>query len=119
MTPNPSPYGLNSSPEGDNTCNSVWDRDKDNRIKRSKLNIELYALTYGRHHQPPISKKLYQKRKRLNYKQYCRLLKDEISMTLKFMHLADSIPTTLELLESPIYNFITLAAKDCGCEGTT
>ena len=40
-------------------------------------------------------------------------------MTLNSMHLADSIPTVQELLDSPIYNFITLAANDCVYEGTT
>ena len=40
-------------------------------------------------------------------------------MTLKSLHLADSIPTISELLDSPISNFITLDANYCGCEGTT
>ena len=35
------------------------------------------------------------------------------------MHLADSIPTIQELLDSPISNFITLDANECGYEGTT
>ena len=110
MPTNLSPEGVNSYIEVDNTRSHVWTRYKDKRIKRLKLNRELYDLTFGRHHWPPIAKKLSQKSNFLNYKQYCRRLKDEISMTLNSMHLADSIPTTLELLESPIYNFITLAA---------
>ena len=40
-------------------------------------------------------------------------------MTSNSMRLADSIPTIQELLDSPISNFITLAANDCGYEGTT
>ena len=40
-------------------------------------------------------------------------------MTLNSMHLADSIPTITELLDSPISKFITLAANNCGYEGTT
>ena len=40
-------------------------------------------------------------------------------MTLNAMHLADSIPTIIELLYSTISKFITLAANDCGYEGTT
>ena len=40
-------------------------------------------------------------------------------MTLNSMHLADSIPTITELLDSPISKFITIAANDCGYEGTT
>ena len=111
MPLNTSPEGANSSPEEDNTCNYVWTWDKDNCRKCSKLNRELYALTCGIHHQPPISKKLYQKRKRLNYKQYCRRLKYESRMILKSMHLADIIPTIAELLGSPISNYITLDAN--------
>ena len=40
-------------------------------------------------------------------------------MTLNSMHLADSIPTITELIDSPISKFITLAANGCGYEGTT
>ena len=54
----------------------------------------------------------------LRRKQYRRRLKDEIIMTLNDMHLADSIPTVVELLDSPIYNLITLATNDCSYEGT-
>ena len=35
------------------------------------------------------------------------------------MHLADSIPTVTELLDSPISKSINIAAIDCGYEGTT
>ena len=71
------------------------------------------------HHQPPMAKKLSQKRKFLKYKQYLCQLKNERSMTLKYMHLEDSITTIAELLNSPIYNFVTLVINDCGYEGTT
>ena len=40
-------------------------------------------------------------------------------MPLNSMHLDDSIPNITELLDSPISKFITLAANDCGYEGTT
>ena len=40
-------------------------------------------------------------------------------MTLKSMYLADSIPNIEELLDSPISNFITLAANNCGFDVTT
>ena len=40
-------------------------------------------------------------------------------MTLEYMQLADSITTIAELLDSPISNFLTLAANYCGYEGTT
>ena len=45
-------------------------------------------------------------------------MKDEISTTLNSIHLADSIPNIQEYLYSPISNFITLDANDCGYEGS-
>ena len=61
-----------------------------------------------------MAKKLYQKSKRLNYQQYSFQLKDESNMTVKLVHLDDSIPTIKEILDSPISKFITLAANYCG-----
>ena len=90
---NPSPEGANPYSEGDNSCNPVWTWDKNNCLKSLNLNRELYAFTCGCRHGHPMAKKLYQKRNRLNYKRYRRRLKDESSMTLNYMHLADSIPT--------------------------
>ena len=63
-SPDPSPEGANSSPEGAKTHNPIWTRDKDNRLKPLKLNRELYALTCGRHHRLPMANKLSQKQKR-------------------------------------------------------
>ena len=40
-------------------------------------------------------------------------------MTLNYVQLADSITTIAELLDSPIYNFVTLDENDCGYEGKT
>ena len=40
-------------------------------------------------------------------------------MTLKYMHLTDSIPTIVELPDSQISNFINMAINDCGYKGTT
>ena len=65
-----------------------------------------------------MAKKLSQKRNRLDYKQYRHRLKDDSSMTLNSIHLADSIPTISVLLDSPISNFITLAENYCGYSGT-
>ena len=76
--PDPSPEGADSYPEEAKTRNPIWTRDKDNRLERLKLNRELYSLTCGRHHKPPMAKKLSQKRKRLNYKQYRRRLKEKL-----------------------------------------
>ena len=119
VPPNTSPEGANTSPERDNSRNPVWKRDKKYPLKRLKLNISLNALTCGRQHQPPMDKKLSQKRKRLNYKRYRIQLKDERNMTVNSMHLDDSIPTVKELLDIPISKFITLAANDCGYSGTS
>ena len=119
MPPNPSPEVANKSPEIDNSRNPVWKQDNNNRFKCLKLNRGLYYLTCGHQHQPPMSKKLSQKRKRLNYKRYSRQLKDESNMTVNLMHLYNSIPTIRQLLDSPISNFINLAANDCGYSGTS
>ena len=54
--PDPYPEGANSSPEGANTRNPIWTRDKNNCLKQLKLNKELYVLTCGRHHRPPMEK---------------------------------------------------------------
>ena len=120
MPPNLSPELSNASPEGDKSRSLVWKRGKErnSRLKRLKLNRELYALTCRRQHQPPMAKKLSQKRKRMKYRQYRRQLKDESFMTLNSMHLEESIPTITELLDSPISKYITLAANDCGYSGT-
>ena len=66
-----------------------------------------------------MAKKLYQKRKRLNYKRYRSQLKDESNKTVNSMHLYDSIPTIKELLDSQISKFITLATNDFGYLGTS
>ena len=68
MPPNTSPEGANTYPEGNNSRNPVWNQDKNNRLKRLNLNRELYALTCGRHHWPPIAKNLSQKPNHLDYK---------------------------------------------------
>ena len=39
-------------------------------------------------------------------------------MQLSNTHIQDCIPTIQELLNSPLSNFITLAANDCGYSGT-
>ena len=120
MPPDLSLEGANASPEGDKIRSPVWKREKERNscLKRLKWNRELYALTCGRQHQPPMAKKMSQKRKQMKYKQYRRQLKDERCMTLNSMHLEESIPTITELLDSSISNYITLAANDCGYSGT-
>ena len=66
VPPNPSPEGANTYTEGDKSYNHVWTQDKNTCLKRLNLNRELYALTYGCHHRPPMAKKLSQKHNRLN-----------------------------------------------------
>ena len=72
-----------------------------------------------------------QKKKRLKYKKYCRLLRDDANNRLSTMAINtdmslkstkefnERVPTIQELLDSPLANFITLAAKDCGFTGTS
>ena len=119
MPPNNSPEGADTSPKRDNSRNPVWKRDKNNRLKRLKLNRALYVLTCGRQHQSPMSKKLSQKCKRLNYKRYRRQLKDDSNKTVNSVHLDDSIPIIKELSNSQISKFITLPANNCGYSGTS
>ena len=99
-----------------------------------KLNRETYALTCGKHDPPPRAKQLSKKRKRLNYIQYKRHLRDEGDAKLLSMKEVGescptvsseyetswkSCPTVAELMDSPLSKFITLAANDCGYSGTT
>ena len=100
----------------------AWERDKDSgklrRLELNKLNRELFALTCGPQNPPPKAKKLSKKRKRLNYKQYKLLLRDQGDTSLNKMRVEESCPTIAELLASPLAEFITLAANDCGYSGT-
>ena len=52
------------------------------------------------------------------YRKYRLQLKYESCMNLNSMNLEEIIPTITELLDSPISNYITLAANDCGYSGT-
>ncbi len=88
------------------------------RLELNKLNRELFALTCGPQNPPPKAKKLSKKRKRLNYKQYKLLLRDQGDTSLNKMRVEESCPTIAELLASPLAEFITLAANDCGYSGT-
>ena len=96
----------------------AWERDKDSgklrRLELNKLNRELFALTCGPQNPPPKAKKLSKKRKRLNYKQYKLLLRDQGDTSLNKMRVEESCPTIAELLASPLAEFITRAANDCG-----
>ena len=59
------------------------------------------------------------KKKRLNYKQYKRNLREHGNMGLHRMSLVEQCPTVAELMASLLAKYITLAADDCGYGGTT
>ncbi len=84
----------------------------------NKLNWELFALTCGPQNPPPKATELSNKRKHLNYKQYKQMFRDEGDTSLNKMRVEESCPTIAELLVSPLAEFITLAANDCGYSGT-
>ncbi len=46
------------------------------------------------------------------------MLRDEGDTSLNKMRVEESCPTTAELLDSPLAEFITLAVNDCGYSGT-
>ena len=136
--PQPSPSSptlpWNASPEGDTSPEgakskrtrkqwpeAVWERGSDGKMKRvelSKLNRDLYHLTFGPQTVPPMAQKLSKKKKRLNYKQYKRILREHGDMGLHRMSLVEQCPTVAELMASPLAKYITLAADDCGYGGT-
>ena len=126
------PTTLITSPEGDASREgaqrrkkypkAVWERGSDGKLRRvdlSKVNRQLYALTFGPHTTPPMAKKLSKKRMRLNYKKYRRHLRVEGDRTLQSSRpLDEQCPTITELMASPLAKYITLAANDCGYGGT-
>ena len=61
---------------------------------------------------------LSKKRKRLKYKQYRRQLRENGDESLAMMTMTESVPTVVELMDSPLAKYIKLAANDCGYRGT-
>jgi hypothetical protein len=82
------------------------------------LNCDIYALTFSTKQVPPQSRIMPKKKKRLNYKQYWRSLQSTGDRALQMMTLNESLPSISDLINSPLAKYITLAANDCGYDGT-
>jgi hypothetical protein len=83
-----------------------------------KLNRNIFALTFGTKQIPPYAHTMSKKKKRLKYKQYRRSLQSIGDRALQMMLLEDSLPSISDLINSPLSKYITLAANDCGYDGT-
>ena len=55
------------------------------QVERNKLNMQIYALTFGTQAIPTMDQKLSKKRMRLNYKKYKRSLRKNGDMLLQIM----------------------------------
>ena len=107
---------------------AVWRRGADGKLERIAMNIvrkeykkfnrDMFALTFGHHDIPPMAQRMSKKRQRLNYKQYCMSYRRSGDMALMSLTLDKTIPTVADLLASPLAQYITLAANDCGYSGT-
>ena len=78
----------------------------------------MFALTLGSRQIPPRALILSKKKKRLKFKQYRRVLKENGDLSLSMMSTTDGIPTVADLMDSPLADYITLAANECGYGGT-
>jgi hypothetical protein len=78
----------------------------------------MFALTFGHHDVPPMAQQMSKKRQRLNDEQYCMSYRRSGDMALMSLTLDKTIPTVADLLASPLAQYITLAANDCGYSGT-
>ncbi len=58
------------------------------------------------------------KKKRLKYKQYQRSLQSSRDWALQLMSIEDSLSSISDRINNPLSKYITLAANDCGYEGT-
>jgi hypothetical protein len=67
---------------------------------------------------PPYARTMSKKKKRLKYKQYRQSLQSSADQALKLMLLEDSLPSISDLINSPLSKYITLAANNCGYNGT-
>ena len=97
-------------------CISLW--LKVYYIVKFKLNRQLYALTFDLQTIPPMSQKMAKKKMQLNYTQYKRYLWENGDMSLQNMSMVEQCPTVAELMASPLAQYITLSANDCGYGGT-
>jgi hypothetical protein len=83
-----------------------------------KLNQGIFALTFSTQQIPPYAQTMSKKKKRLKYKQYQRSLQSSGNWALQLMSIEDSLPSISDLINSPLSKYITLAANDCGYDGT-
>ncbi len=85
-----------------------------------KRNQDLFALTFGTQQIPPYAQTMSKKKKRLKYKEYQRSLQSSWDRALQLMsiEIEGSLPSISDLINSPSSKYITLAANDCGYDGT-
>ena len=55
----------------------------------------------------------------MKYRQRLKQWMDESDRMLNAMELQDDVPTVQELLDSPLFPFISFATNSCGYKGTT
>ncbi len=106
---------------------AVWRRGADGKMEHvslsvicqeyKKLNRAMFALTFGQQDIPPLAQKMSKKRQRLNYKHYRCRIKRSGDTALMSLTLDKTIPTVADLLASPLAEYITLEANDCGYSG--
>jgi hypothetical protein len=84
----------------------------------AKLNRDVFTLTLGSGQITPQALILSKKKKRLKFKQYRQNLKENGDLSLSMLLMTDGIPTVADLMDSPLAQYITLAANDCGYSGT-
>jgi hypothetical protein len=83
-----------------------------------KLNQDRFALMFGTQQIPPYAQTMSKKKKRLKYKQYQWSLQSSGDQALQLMSIEDSLPSISDLINCPLSKYITLAANDCGYDGT-
>jgi hypothetical protein len=83
-----------------------------------KLNQDIFALMLGTQQIPPYAQTMSKKKKRLKYKQYQRSLQSNGCHALQLISIEDSLSSISDLINSPLTKYITLAANDCGYDGT-
>jgi hypothetical protein len=71
------------------------------RKEYMKFNRDIFALTFGHHHIPPMAQQMSKKRQRLNYKQYSMRFRRSGDISLMSLTLDKTIPTVADLLASP------------------
>ncbi len=107
-----------------------WIRGADGKMERvnlselkqqkamGKLNQDIFALTFGTRQIPPYNQTMSKKKQRLKYKQCQKSLQSSRDQALQLMSIEDSLPSISDLINSPLSKYITLAAYDCGYDGT-